>query len=247
MGNMLFSNNATSKLASGITAVSTTLTLASGTGVLFPTIAGSQYFKCTLSNVAGTITEIVKVTGRTGDVLTVVRAQEGTSAYAFSLDDKVELRATADTLANFGQLDSSNTWTQAQTFNVALSPSSGGTGLASYTTGDIIGVALDLDAGTLTFYKNNVSQGAISLSSFTTANFTIATARGSGATQYSAQAQIDDINDLVTCTISATVGASIPAGSSYVYDVQIKTASNITYTLLTGTITVTQDVTGRVS
>jgi hypothetical protein len=31
--------------------------------------------------------------------------------------------------------------------------------VASYTTGDVIGVALDLDAGTLIFYKNNVSQG----------------------------------------------------------------------------------------
>ena len=30
---------------------------------------------------------------------------------------------------------------------------------ATYTAGDIIGVALDLDAGTLTFYKNNSSQG----------------------------------------------------------------------------------------
>ena len=30
---------------------------------------------------------------------------------------------------------------------------------ATYTTGDVIGVALDMDAGTLTFYKNNVSQG----------------------------------------------------------------------------------------
>ena len=30
---------------------------------------------------------------------------------------------------------------------------------ASYTNGDVIGVALDMDAGTLTFYKNNVSQG----------------------------------------------------------------------------------------
>jgi hypothetical protein len=30
---------------------------------------------------------------------------------------------------------------------------------ASYTTGDVIGVALNLDAGTLTFYKNGVSQG----------------------------------------------------------------------------------------
>ena len=36
---------------------------------------------------------------------------------------------------------------------------------ASYTTGDIIGIAVDLDGGTptITFYKNNVSQGAINL------------------------------------------------------------------------------------
>jgi hypothetical protein len=30
---------------------------------------------------------------------------------------------------------------------------------SSYTTGDIIGIALDMDAKTVTFYKNNVSQG----------------------------------------------------------------------------------------
>jgi hypothetical protein len=30
---------------------------------------------------------------------------------------------------------------------------------SSYTTGDVIGVALDMDAGTLVFYKNNTSQG----------------------------------------------------------------------------------------
>ena len=30
---------------------------------------------------------------------------------------------------------------------------------AAYGVGDVIGVALDMDAGTLTFYKNNVSQG----------------------------------------------------------------------------------------
>ena len=35
---------------------------------------------------------------------------------------------------------------------------------ATYTTNDIIGVALDMDGGNITFYKNNVSQGAIALS-----------------------------------------------------------------------------------
>jgi hypothetical protein len=33
---------------------------------------------------------------------------------------------------------------------------------ASYTTSDVIGVAVDADAGSITFYKNNSSQGAIS-------------------------------------------------------------------------------------
>ena len=38
--------------------------------------------------------------------------------------------------------------------------SSGGTSYgATWTNGDVIGVAFDLDAGTITFYKNNVSQG----------------------------------------------------------------------------------------
>jgi hypothetical protein len=36
---------------------------------------------------------------------------------------------------------------------------------ASYTTNDIIGIALNMDDEEVTFYKNNVSQGAISLTS----------------------------------------------------------------------------------
>jgi hypothetical protein len=42
-----------------------------------------------------------------------------------------------------------------QKFNNGTAASYG----AAYTTNDVIGVALDMDAGTLTFYKNNTSQG----------------------------------------------------------------------------------------
>jgi hypothetical protein len=42
---------------------------------------------------------------------------------------------------------------------------------SSWTTGDVIGVALDLVNGTITFYKNNVSQGAASSSIGTSAYF----------------------------------------------------------------------------
>lgn len=43
--------------------------------------------------------------------------------------------------------------------NKRLSPSTDSAYGASYTTNDVIGVALDMDAGTVTFYKNNTSQG----------------------------------------------------------------------------------------
>ena len=93
--NYQFTNNAASTLASSILIGATSLTVATGTGALFPTLTGSNFFYCTLQNTAGTTIEIVKVTARSTDTFTLVRAQEGTSASAFSTGDKVELRLTA--------------------------------------------------------------------------------------------------------------------------------------------------------
>jgi hypothetical protein len=93
--NYQFTNNAASTLASSILIGATSLTVAAGTGGLFPTLTGSNFFYCTLQNTAGTVIEIVKVTARSTDTFTIVRAQEGTSASAFALGDKVELRLTA--------------------------------------------------------------------------------------------------------------------------------------------------------
>ena len=111
-----FTNNASTTLASGITAIATSLTVATGAGALFPTPSGAAFFYCTLQNVAGTLREIVKVTARTTDTFTIVRAQDGTSGQIFSTSDKVELRVTAADLNNFGQLDTANTWASGQTF-----------------------------------------------------------------------------------------------------------------------------------
>ena len=106
MAQPLFTNNAATTLASGITNVATTLTVASGTGALFPSPTGSNYSYVTLINAAGTVLEIVKLTARSTDTLTITRAQEGTNASAFSTGDKVELRVTAagmtDTFNNGG-------------------------------------------------------------------------------------------------------------------------------------------------
>ena len=111
-----FTNNASTTLASGITAIATSLTVATGAGALFPTPSGAAFFYCTLQNVAGTLREIVKVTARTTDTFTIVRGQDGTTGQIFSTSDKVELRVTAADLNNFGQLDTANTWASGQTF-----------------------------------------------------------------------------------------------------------------------------------
>jgi hypothetical protein len=92
---ILFTNNAASTLASSIGSGATSLTVASGQGALFPTITGTNYFLVTLQNISGTVTEIVKVTARSTDTFTIVRAQEGTTASAFTGGDYVQLRITA--------------------------------------------------------------------------------------------------------------------------------------------------------
>ena len=97
-----FTNNATTTLASGITNVATSLTVASGTGALFPSLSGSDVFYATLANTGGTV-EIVKVTARSTDTFTIVRGQDGTSAVSWSTGDKVELRVTAADLAAMTQ------------------------------------------------------------------------------------------------------------------------------------------------
>ena len=53
---------------------------------------------------------------------------------------------------------------------------------ATYTTGDVISVALDMDGGTVTFYKNNASQGSISLSGAGITEATTTITAGGGVT-----------------------------------------------------------------
>lgn len=77
------------------------------------------------------------------------------------------------------------------------------------------------------------------------ASFTIANRRGSTGTQYSGTATVNTGNNTVTCSITPAQGRPLAPGT-YVYDVQI-TNSTLIYTILTGTITVTDDVTGAVS
>ena len=77
--------------------------------------------------------------------------------------------------------------------------------------------------------------------------FTIAPARGNPTNQELAFAKISDDKTYILCTISPEVGLQLTAGTTYYYDIQIdKTGTDYdyVYTLLTGTITVTEHITG---
>jgi hypothetical protein len=78
------------------------------------------------------------------------------------------------------------------------------------------------------------------------ADFTIANRRGSTGTQIAATATVDTANDIITCTITGATGRGLVAGTTYVYDVQIDNGAGVIFTLLTGSITVTDDITGAV-
>jgi len=99
-----FKNNSFTTLAVSIDADDTTVVVAEGTGASLPTIGVGEYFYATLTNTAGDM-EIIKVTARTDDTLTVERGAEGTTGVPFVAGSLLENRFTAQTLRDIADLD----------------------------------------------------------------------------------------------------------------------------------------------
>lgn len=98
-------NNAISRLSAGVSAAVTTLAVSPGDGAKFPALSAGDWFPLTLVKADGTL-EIVRCTARSSDSFTVVRAQEGTEAAAFSAGDRIELRSTKAAMDSYAQLES---------------------------------------------------------------------------------------------------------------------------------------------
>lgn len=93
-----FENNAKSTLSVAVSSnTQASLTLQSGHGARFPYLAVPDFFWVTLDD--GTNVEVCKCVDRAGDVLTVLRGQQGTTAQSsFATGTKVELRLTEETM-----------------------------------------------------------------------------------------------------------------------------------------------------
>jgi len=140
-----FANSAFATLAAGINSSATSITLTTGQGARFPSLAGGDYFFATLIDTSNNL-EIVKCTARSTDVLTVVRGQESTTARSFATGDRIELRVTAQ-----GLVDSSNIdlILPSQTSNSGKYLTTNGTA-SSWGTVDLTNLsATNLTSGTL--------------------------------------------------------------------------------------------------
>jgi len=109
---IVIKNNASNFLADGINDSQTTIDLQSAAS--FPSLGAGEYFYGTIESTSGVI-EIVKVTNIAGNTLTVVRAQEGTSAASFVEGSRFELRISTGSIedyvdqnAELAQYDSTN-------------------------------------------------------------------------------------------------------------------------------------------
>lgn len=91
-----FANNAVGVLQTGISNSDTTLDLNTGQGALWPSLGVGDWCWTTITD--GTNIEIVRVTARSSDTLTIVRGRQGTSAQSWSAGVAVQMRLTRQTL-----------------------------------------------------------------------------------------------------------------------------------------------------
>ena len=128
MSVQLFTNNFSTTLSAGIAPSDTTITLLSVTGL--PTISGDQFYLLSLFDAATQlITEIVKVTARTGFVVTVVRAQEGTTALSWNAGDI----AANDWTAGSARAMQQTAQAQNQSANYAVDTGTANAKVAAFT------------------------------------------------------------------------------------------------------------------
>lgn len=92
--NIRFTNFGSTTLVGAITAGQTAISVTNG--AVFPSLTGSNYFYAVITDslTAPTKQEIVKVTARSGNNLTITRGQDGTTGQAFDSGNYIELRPT---------------------------------------------------------------------------------------------------------------------------------------------------------
>lgn len=100
MAQFQITNFGDSILAAGIAPGDTSISIATGTGSRFPALGAGDWFYAVLVDVSAN-REIVKVTARVTDTLTVTRAQEGTTALSFAVGSVIRATLTKQAFEDY--------------------------------------------------------------------------------------------------------------------------------------------------
>jgi len=200
---IIFANGASSTLAANITSTATSCNLSAGTGALFPSPGTNQSFQLTFKDAATQLlTEIVTVTARSGDTLTIERAQEGTTAQSWNAGDLCLNLMTAGTAGAFMQ------------FGQAIGRLTGPPQLITSTTGSVTFPAAT--NAVLFEYRGGAGSGAAAIA--TTSNQTSVGSggnTGSGGTAY-VTSGFQGMSVTIGAGGGATTAGSTPGGNTVV-------------------------------
>lgn len=184
-------NNVSGFLNTAITASDTGIVLQSGNGASFPSLGAGEYFYATLVSTGNTL-EVVKVTARSGDSMTVVRAQDGTSAASFAAGSRLEMRINAAAVRDaIGDVVASQ---------VGFTPVGG------IAATDVQAALAEVDSEKIAFTRLDDSDGS-SLVGFLQA--------GTGAQARTVQAKLRDVVSVFDFMTSAQI-ADVQAGTAAV-------------------------------
>jgi len=151
-----YTNNAQSTLQFAAAASATAIQLVAGAGSIFPVLNSGDFFPVTLIKADGSGYEIALATARSGDIITITRGQEGTSAIALAAGDVVSTRITARFLDEFARSGVTNL-SVVKGINYSKSTGTAGSNLYNVTINAITAYEDDLRIDFLAHSSNGAS------------------------------------------------------------------------------------------
>ena len=207
-------NGSTTTLSTGITAIQTTITVVDGS--IFPVLTLGNWFPVTITE--GATSEIIRVTGVSGDDFTVERGSEGTTGLVFTSAATCKLSLTSDSLVDMmiNGVSSDTAVTVEKTTQGRIDPSTSDlTAGLSFATE--FKIAVDCELESVTVYLNGVGTFFVSIyeliSGVTYENIkeVEVTATDLGETTFST---LDgSLSEVITLKPDDVVGVRIPAAS----------------------------------
>ena len=208
-----FTNDATTFLASNINASATSITVVDASS--FPTLGAGDHTLVTLATPTNDTKEIVKCTAIVGNTLTVIRAQEGTTAASFTTADRAQIRITAqlfrDIMLAYSSLNSYHyTATAGQTTFTGADAHSA---TLAYLPNNIIVMLNGVGMGTADYTATNGSSIVLNVAATVSDEITIVAFTAFGVSDHYKKGETDTLLDAKVD--DSQVLTNVPSGALF--------------------------------